>query len=105
MKILSQRSIDLMRQNRLAEPSLADFRRRYTRPGYGYGLGVRTSLGDGTAQSRGVFGWDGAAGAHILIDPSRELSLVYFQQVLDMEILYDQVFNKLDALLYRALDE
>lgn len=105
VKILSQRSIDLMRQNRLAEPSLADFRRRYTRPGYGYGLGVRTSLGDGTAQSRGVFGWDGAAGAHILIDPSRELSLVYFQQVLDMEILYDHVFDKLDALLYRALDE
>ena len=63
VKILSQRSIDLMRQNWLAEPSLADFRRRYTRPGYGYGLGVRTSLGDGTAQSRGVFGWDGAAGA------------------------------------------
>lgn len=105
VKILSQRSIDLMRQNRLGEPSLADFRRRYTRPGYGYGLGVRTSLGDGTAQSRGVFGWDGAAGAHILIDPSQELSLVYFQQVLDMEILYDHVFDKLDALLYQALDE
>ena len=52
-----------------------------------------------------MFGWDGAAGAHILIDPSRELSLVYFQQVLDMEILYDHVFDKLDALLYQALDE
>ena len=104
VKILSERSVDMMRQNRLDEASLADFRRRYTRPGYGYGLGVRTSLGDGTAQSRGVFGWDGAAGAHVLIDPSRELSLVYFQQVLDMEILYDHVFDKLDAMLYQVLD-
>lgn len=104
-QILSPRLIDRMRENRLTGASLADFRRRYTRPGYGYGFGVRTSLGDGTAQPRGVFGWDGAAGAHVMIDPSRELSLVYFQQVLDMEILYDHVFDKLDAIIYRCLEQ
>lgn len=103
-QILSARSIEQLRQNRLEGQSLLDFRKRYTRPGYGYGFGVRTSLGDGTAQSKGVFGWDGAAGAHILIDPARQLSLVYFQQVLDMEILYDHVFDKLDSILYRCLD-
>ena len=103
VRILSERSIDQMRQNWLSEASLSDFRRRYTRPGYGYGLGVRTSLADGTAQERGVFGWDGAAGTHILIDPARELSLVYCQHVLDMECLYDNVFDRMDALLYQSL--
>ena len=105
VRILTARSIDELRKNRLTAQSLADFRARYTRPGYGYGFGVRTSLGDGTAQDKGVFGWDGAAGAHILIDPERALTLVYFQQVLDMEYLYDHVFDQMDLLLYRCLEQ
>ena len=48
----------------------------------------------------GTFGWDGAAGAHILIDPENELSMVYLQHVLDMEFLYDQVFPEMDRLVY-----
>lgn len=102
-RILAARSVDQMRQNRLQGESLQDFRRRYTRPGYGYGCGVRVSTG--TAQPGGVFGWDGAGGVHVLMDPDRKLSLVYFQQVLDMEILYDHVFDKMDALLYSTVDQ
>ena len=100
-RILSERSISLMNRNRLGPQSLIDYRNRYSRPGYGYGLGVRTSLGDGTAEPEGVFGWDGAAGAHVMIDPNRHTAMVFLMHVLDMEVLYDHVFNKMDAIIYR----
>lgn len=102
IQILQPEYLDMLRVNRLSGQSLQDFRRRYTRPGYGYGYGVRTALGSDIAQPQGTFGWDGAAGVHVLIDPSNQLSMVYFQHVQDMEILYDHIFPQMDALLYSA---
>lgn len=98
--ILSQESVNQMRQNLLSPNSLVDYRRRYPRPGYSYGCGVRVCISSDNPEPMGTFGWDGAAGAHILIDPENELSMVYLQHVLDMEFLYDQVFPEMDRLVY-----
>ena len=72
-------TIDLMRENRVGDlmerdchwPQLA---------GYGYGFGVRTLISrgaGGSLSSLGEFGWDGAKGVYVLIDPSRRLSVTY----------------------------
>lgn len=82
-RILSQRTVDSMRANRLCAIQLADFGARKL-PGYGYGLGVRTMMdpaGSGSRSSVGEFGWHGAAGAYFLADPDKGLSLYYAQQV------------------------
>ena len=80
--ILSPASVDLMRTNALDAQAKADYW-QWER-GYGYGLGVRTLEAPGrggTMGNYGEFGWDGAAGAFVLIDPDEELALYYTQSV------------------------
>lgn len=73
-KLLKKETIDLMRQNHLGAQPKAEF--DLMKPGYTYGLGVRTDL-TGRVGARGEFGWDGAAGAYALIDPDRHIGLFY----------------------------
>ena len=51
--------------------------------GYGYGLGVRTLVdcSEGQRSSLGEFGWDGAAGSYVMIDPKHQLSIVFAMHV------------------------
>ncbi len=84
-RILSPRAVDLMRTNMLCEEALKDVNWSQL-AGYGYGLGVRTMMNPGVGGSLspvGEFGWGGAAGAYIMIDPDNELSLFYVQHMLN----------------------
>ena len=53
----------------------------FSKQGYNYGLGVRTGVGSacGRLIAPGEFGWDGAAGSFILMDPDEEISIMYTQ--------------------------
>lgn len=84
-RILSAGTIDLMRSNMMKGKIMKyfDWMHLY---GYSYGLGVRTmvDLADaGSNGSVGEFGWAGAAGAHVLIDPDRNLAAFYCQHMLN----------------------
>jgi len=102
--VLSSSTIDLMRTNCLDENALQDF----DWPdliGYGYGLGVRTMIDkakSGSPGSYGEFGWGGAAGAYVLIDPEKELSLFYVQHML--ESLEPYIHPRLRNIAYSCLD-
>ncbi len=81
-KILSEDTVKLMGTNQLDKVRYEDF--QALRPGYGYGLGVRTHVEPGASGSLspvGEFGWDGAAGAFSMVDTKNKLSLTYFQHV------------------------
>lgn len=83
-EIVGPKSINLMRQNLLNETQLKEFRNFYT-AGYGYGMGVRTmmDLADGHSNgSLGEFGWTGAAGTWVSIDPEEKTSIVYMHQMM-----------------------
>ncbi len=58
------------------------------RDGYGYGLGVRVHVGEGsvnhTSSSIGEFGWGGAAGSYSLVDPETGIAIFYLQHVLSL---------------------
>lgn len=87
-RILSRQAIDIMRIDTLPDEQK---KHEYGRPGYGYGLGVRTHVDpslSGSLTSVGEFGWDGAAGCHVSIDPEREISIFYAQQVLGSPFPY-----------------
>ncbi len=85
--ILSSSSVKLMRSNALDADTLSYFRRfgdgQYTL--YGYGLGVRTRMvnNNETHGPIGEFGWGGASGSLVFIDPNRNLSLLYSQHSLN----------------------
>ena len=80
--ILNPQTVALMGTNHLKGKQCDDFDKM--RPGYGYGLGVRTHINpekSGSLSPVGEFGWDGAAGAFSMVDPKNRLSLTYFQHV------------------------
>jgi len=84
-RILSQRSVDLMRRNQLDEKKLNDFRKMGYSKGSGYGLGVGTIINSALANTiapEGVFYWGGIGGVQVLIDPINKLSLFIAQHII-----------------------
>lgn len=103
VRILGKNTIDLMRTNRLNGRQMRDFDWDWLR-GYGYGLGVRTLLDRAAAGSSGFpgeFGWSGAAGCYVLIDPECHLSMFYAQQMRNS--LEPYVHPRLRNILYSCL--
>ncbi len=89
-QILSPAAIDLMRANHLTASLLNDFDPKRI-GGYGYGLGVRTMIDQaagGALSPLGEFGWSGAAGSYVLIDPANRLSVFYAQHMLNPQNPY-----------------
>ena len=77
-RILRKETIAMMASNALSESQMQEF---WVRP-YGYGLGVRCPRDSQVTD----FGWDGAAGCYLAIDPAHEMSLFYAQQVLNAPV-------------------
>lgn len=86
-RILSPETVAFMGKNHLNKKQTEDF--YALRPGYGYGLGVRTHIDNtisGSLSPIGEFGWDGAAGAFSLVDTKNRISLTYFQHIHNWDI-------------------
>lgn len=101
-RILSSPTVELMRTNHMTGKQCEDFEK--LRKGYGYGLGVRTHIDksrSGSLSPIGEFGWDGAAGAFSMVDPSNRLSLTYFQQILGWDV---RIQSEMRNILYTCLD-
>lgn len=80
-----------MSRNWLNDVQLKDFQLS-GKVGYGYGLGVRTLIDDSRSRSPiGEFGWDGAAGCYVLIDPKNQVGLFYAQEILGMLEAYVEI--------------
>lgn len=82
-QVIGRKTIDLMRRNQLTESALKDFGGAYLM-GYGYGLGVRTLMDPAVGGANGTpgeFGWTGAAGTYVVIDPKEKFSITYMHQM------------------------
>ena len=51
----------------------------------------------------GEFGWDGAAGAYVLIDPKNQLAIFYVQHVLYCDYAFNKIHPHIRDLVYEAL--
>lgn len=101
-RILARQTVEQMKTNQVSGQALDDFHQ--IRPGYGYGLGVRTHMdpiASGSLSPIGEFGWDGAAGAFSLVDTEHKLSLTYFQHCHKWDIA---IQSKLRNALYSCLE-
>lgn len=104
-RILANTTIDLMKTNQLGETHLEAIEFKTLRPGYGYGLGVRTHIDrakSGSLSPLGEFGWDGAGGAFAMVDTKNNLSLTYFQQIFGWD---GRIQTELRNALYACLEE
>ncbi len=102
-RILSKSTVELLRTNQLTE----DIRKPFANNqyiGYGYGLGVRTMLDKAEGGSSGnlkEFGWGGAAGATVTIDPDSGFSLFYAHHMMNPQETYYQ--PRLRNVLYTCM--
>lgn len=103
-RILSRRTVELMRTNHLSDQQLIDYNWD-TQRGYGYGLGVRTMMRPEIAGygNVGEFAWDGMAGTWFMADPAEQLSAVFLVQI-NPGNHYDHVPNFAQTV-YGAIDD
>ena len=105
-RILRDASIERLRAEQISSYSAIQQFSCTCGSDYGYGLGVRTRtrFDHGAVSAMGEFGWDGAAGADILIDPVHRLSAVYMQHVLNWPAMLGAVHLQLRDVLYPILN-
>lgn len=104
-RILTEASIDAIRENQLGtfvkDPTFFC----YTGPGYGYGLGVRTLIdkSQGQRSPLGEFGWDGANGAFLIVDPVNHLSFAFMQHIRNWPRLMGEFYAPIRDEVYEVL--
>lgn len=104
-RILKSETIDLMRteqlNNYLTDPQYSCA----AGPGYGFGLGVRTLIDNSQGQrsSIGEFGWDGAAGSYMMMDPKYGLSIFFAMHVRGWPAIIGDSHAKIRDLTYDVL--
>lgn len=71
---------------------------------YGYGLGVRVRMRDTEwGLSKGEFGWDGAAGTYLMVDPVRNISVVIGMHIMSWPHVFNGEHLKIVECLYKDL--
>ena len=103
-RILSEESVKM-----LMTPYTKDYMQQQFeltgKKGYSYGLGVRVLTDkDASLSPVGEFGWDGAAGAYVLVDPINKVSIFYAQHTMGFPIVYSEIHPMLRDLAYEGLN-
>lgn len=104
-RVLSPGTINLMRTNHLGPVQMQELDDWPQFKGYGYGLGVRTMVDrtkSGSNGPVGEFGWGGAAGAYVIIDPENKVTAYYAQHMLNNQEPY--VHPRLRNIMYSCLE-
>jgi len=102
-KLTRPEMLQLWSANQLGPKSRATFD-IWQRLGYSYALGVRTrvSTAVGGRGQVGEFGWDGAAGSWMMIDPINRISAFYAMHVRNFGYCYDVIHPKVRDLIYEG---
>lgn len=103
--LLCPETVRLMRENRLSDDALNDFvvGKYY---GYGWGLCGRTHISPVRSLSLspiGEFGWSGAAGAFVMMDPHNRIAVFYAQHIMGCGYVYQVAHPMIRNLVYEAL--
>ncbi|MBR0303763.1 MAG: beta-lactamase family protein, partial [Clostridia bacterium] len=102
-RLLSRATIDLWRTNVLNDEQMGTYDWGQL-IGYGYGLGVRTHIDrakSGSLSPLGEFGWSGAAGGYLLVDPEGDVALFYAHHMLNNQEYF--VSPRIRNLFYAGL--
>ena len=105
--ILRPETIKLMGENHLHDRALNNFvnGRLY---GYGWGLCGRVHRNPIVSCSKspvGEFGWDGAAGAFSMIDPTNRIAMYFGTNIFGFTYAYNFIHPTIRNMLYEALED
>lgn len=103
--LLMPEAIDRMREDHLDNTQKASLHKMWPHlKNYSYGLGVRTFIADtdGNGGEPGEFGWEGAAGSFVLIDPNNHISCVYTQHVRKCSFATDYIHRGIIRHIYKG---
>ena len=102
-RYLSPATVDLWRTDTLTPEQRISYNWDQL-AGYGYGFGVRTMVDRAAGGSNGPvgeFGWGGAAGVWVILDPDSRVALVYTQHMLNNQEPF--ISPRLRNILYACL--
>ena len=101
-RILRAETIDLMRSEQIGDFRIEGSFTCTCGPDYGYGLGVRTRIAfnHGEKSALGEFGWDGAAGADMTMDPEHRLSVMFMTHIRNWPAMLGPVHLQIRDVLY-----
>ncbi|MBO4903453.1 MAG: beta-lactamase family protein [Lachnospiraceae bacterium] len=103
-RILQPETVEMFRHAYTLDGQLKRDFDTWERTGYEYGLGVRVLVDDTCSKSPvGEFGWDGAAGAYVMIDTKNRLSVFYAEHVLGFPDNYYVIHPHIRDLVYLCL--
>jgi len=105
--LLRPETIRMMGENGLADSARPSFMpsRLY---GYSWGLCGRAHVDPVVSCARssiGEFGWDGAAGAFALVDPTKQVALYFGMHVRGCNYVYHHVHPRLRDLVYECIED
>jgi CubicO group peptidase (beta-lactamase class C family) len=101
--LLRPETIEMMKDNRMCDKALDDF----AKYGYGWGLCCRTHMRPEVSFARspkGEMGWDGAAGAYVLIDTENRVALYFGTHIYGCSYVYGMIHPRLRDYLYDCLE-
>ncbi len=106
VRLLGRKTVELMTTDHLP-PGVTlpvTFSGTYRLEGYGFGLGVRVRTDLAASKmpgSLGEYGWGGAHGTYVLIDPREELVALFMPQLLGSG--YHPIRRQFNTAVYQAL--
>ena len=104
-QLLKPETVEMFRTPQLGTVQQSDMMRLFPyMAGYSYGLGVRTFIDNrGSTAAKRHFGWDGAGGFIMLMDPDNNLGMIFAEAVLGSTPSALYVHNKVRDLVYLCL--
>ena len=105
-KLLKPETMALWTKSRHCKAASDSYRGGSRHKPFEYALGVRVlQYPEYTAGHApvGVFGWDGAAGSHGLIDPKNKIAICYMQHVTGCGPAYETIFPTVRELAYEEM--
>ncbi len=98
-RILKPETLEMMRQDHTGVLCLKNPFTCIQGDEYAYGLGVRTRLKDTEwGLAKGEFGWDGAAGSYVMLDPDKEISVFVGMNLLNWHEMFREHIEIVKAL-------
>jgi CubicO group peptidase (beta-lactamase class C family) len=100
VRILGSKTVELMRQNHLP-PNIPSIAAGSTATGYGPGVSVTLDVAAlGRLNSKGSFGWSGAATTTFSVDPEEQLTYIVMAQLMPNDAAFMQ---RVETLIYQAI--
>ena len=103
-RILKETTMDLLAKEQFKSISLNNGFTCIQGNEYGYGLGVRVrTIETEWGLDKGEFGWDGAAGTYIMIDPKQKISVVIGMHILNWPVVFLKKHLEIVKSIYEEL--